>query len=401
MNERRAVLLKRNEIIYTISQVGHSLIFIIPILFLFLQQRFSIGEIAIAVATGPIIQLIAELPTGALADLIGRGKVIAIGYFIAALSMIIVPFAISFPLLIASFIAFGLSESLLSGALEAMLYDTLKEQDREGEFRKVMGKNNAIYQIGLMVGTFLGGFLYTIAQWIPFVLYTITLVMAAVLALFFTEPYIDSEKFTLKNYLLQIKNGIKEILHTKEVLYISLFYIIVGAITWSSTLYFTDMVVIEMGLTAVQISIFYSIFRFFNIGLTRYVWANDTLFTKKRAYVFMTFIIIASFLPGIFFNLWWSLPIIGFIITLTSARFTLLGKYSHEMFSSKNRASAISTLSMSISLLYFGATLVSAYIVPQYTNFRGIYSLFGIIALVTLPVLAFLIIREPKQSHSH
>jgi MFS family permease len=393
----RKTLLKRNEFIYTASQVLHALIFTIPIGFLFLQQRFSPSEIAFAVAVGPIIQLLSELPTGALADLIGRGRVIAIGYFIGAISTIFIPFAWSFPLLVLTYVAFGLSESLLSGALEAMLYDTLKEQGRENDFRKVMGKNNAIYQIGLLIGTFAGGFMYIVAQWLPFIVYGLALLIAGAISLWFTEPDIDSETFTLRNYLAQIKEGIKEIVKSKHALYISLFYIIVGAITWSSTLYFSDMVVIEMGYTAIQIALFYSAVRFFNIAITRYLWTNDTLFTKERTYIFFTIVMIVCFLPGVFFAGIWAIPFISVIIALTSARFTLLAKYSNEMFSSKNRASAISSLSMAISILYFSFTLASSAIVPQLTNFRGIFTLFGALSVITLPLLTVLILRKPEH----
>ncbi len=153
-----------NTRVFIWAEAGRSLVFMIPVWIAFLQSRLSVTEVSIYLAVGFVTQLLLELPTGALADLIGRKFTIVLAYTADAIQYLLFAFAITFPQFLILSVISGLAEALRSGSLEAIVYDSLKQDKKEKTFTSIMAKQGLRFQIGLMVSTFLGGFLYTFWQ---------------------------------------------------------------------------------------------------------------------------------------------------------------------------------------------------------------------------------------------
>ena len=80
----------------------------------------------------------------------------------------------------------------------------------------------------------------------------------------------------------------------------------------------------------------------------------------------------------------------------STARWVLLGKYTNAVFDSRYRATAISTLSMGISLIFVGFTMLSGPIMESLGGSRTIFTLLGVISLIVIPPLAYKIIRNDQ-----
>lgn len=78
------------------------------------------------------------------------------------------------------------------------------------------------------------------------------------------EPHIDSEKFTPKSYLKKNIDGFSEIFKNNHVLFLSLFYIVVGGITWAGQIFFNQVFASEIGMTIVEKSWFFGVTRILN-----------------------------------------------------------------------------------------------------------------------------------------
>ncbi len=109
-----------------------------------------------------ISNAIFELPTGILSDRIGRKKTLILGTISSLIYSIL--FAISFNyifLLIAALFE-GLERAFYSGNNDALLYDSLKEDNMEKEYSTYLGKTSSMYYlaslISALVGTVLIGF---------------------------------------------------------------------------------------------------------------------------------------------------------------------------------------------------------------------------------------------------
>jgi len=152
--------LNKNITFAYISCFFSALIFVIPIWVAYQRRVLTFTQMAFFSSIAYATTTFLELPTGALADLLGRRKTIMLGWLIAALSNVYLAFASSVLMFFSGFVVRAMGEALISGADTALIFDTLKELKRENYFSKYMARAGLIYRSALVLATFLGGYLY-------------------------------------------------------------------------------------------------------------------------------------------------------------------------------------------------------------------------------------------------
>lgn len=384
----------RNIKVFYWAELGRSLVFIIPVWIAIFHARIGVEGMSLYLAVTFVTQLLLELPTGALADLIGRKKTVVLAYIIDGLQYIALAFASTLPHFLFLALLSGLAEALRSGSLEAIVYDSLKQDRREDEYKKVMSAQGIRFQIGLMVSTALGGFMGSYWEALPFVATGILLFLSAGISLYLVEPVIDSEKFGLRNYLRQIKWGVIEAFKTKSHRDISLYYIAVGGISWMCATYFNDAMLIDLGFAASERGVIAAGLRLVNILLLYKVLTNEKMFNFRRTILFFPILMSMALLPGWWLSGVWGIPFVGMAMMSSTARWILLGKYTNAAYSSKYRATAISTLSMAIGLIYSIGVMGAGWVMARYGDTRLIYSLLGILSVLTVPYLGWRLVRK-------
>lgn len=392
----RKLISPRNTKVFYWAEFGRSLVFIIPVWIMLLRERIGVDGAALYLAVGFVTQLLLELPTGALADLIGRKKTVILAYIIDALQYLGMAFATNLPQFLILSVVSGTAEALRSGSLEALVYDSLKQDKRENDYKKIMGAQGIRFQIGLMISTALGGFMGSYWEPLPYIATGLLLFISAGTSIWFVEPIIDSEKFGLRNYLRQIKWGVIEAFRTKAHRDISLYYIAVGGISWMCATYFNDSMLIDLGFGAEQRGVIAAGLRLINIFLLYKVLTNEKIFNFKRTIIFFPVLMSVALLPGWWLDGYWGIPFVGMSMMSSTARWILLGKYTNAAYSSKYRATAISTLSMAIGLIYAVGVTGSGYVMRNWGDTGLIYSLLGVITLLTVPYLGYRLIRCQK-----
>ncbi len=361
-------------------------------------QHISLSQLTLVEVIIFGSQLLLELPTGAFADLLGKRPTVFLGNLITALGMVAFGFATSFETFIVSASLIGLGAALTSGAKEALLYDTLKQVGKEDTFDDVASRQNVVFQSGMAVATLLGGFLWMVDYKLPAVLSGVGVFISALLTLLVIEPSIDTETFTLKNYIKQTKEGFGEVFKTVYSTKLSLFYALVGGITFSASVVFSKLVFVEMAYTESQMGVFFATARIFNSLLLFWLISKTKLLSFKKAVFLFAVLVPVVFLPGLLFNKFLVIPFVLSMMWLGSARWVLLGKYTNKVFSSKNRATAISSLSMMVGLLYIGIMLVSGPIMEYFGGVTVLISLIGLLSLITiLPMGVSLASQSPSQ----
>ena len=130
-----------------------------------------------------------EVPTGAVADRFGRKVSVALGGFLLAGASVVYG---SFPHL-AVFVAaeglFAVAITLISGADEALAYDSLLACGREAEASRVMSRLEAAKLAGILVGALIGAVVASRlgVRW-PMLLQAVPLGLSGLIALGLTEP---------------------------------------------------------------------------------------------------------------------------------------------------------------------------------------------------------------------
>lgn len=140
-----------------------------------------------------ITSFLFEVPSGAIADLLGRKNVMIAGRICSAISAVINLFSNNIFGFSVGFMISALGYNLNSGSEEALVYDSLKQTGCEDEYLKVNSRLNLIIEISQGLATFIGGIL---AEY-SFVYCYITSIVIAALSLIpcfmLKEPSIKDE----------------------------------------------------------------------------------------------------------------------------------------------------------------------------------------------------------------
>jgi MFS family permease len=162
------------------------------------------------------IIFIFEIPSGALADLIGRKMAL----ILSSLCVIAAAFAYSiYPYIFLFVLAetlWALSIALSSGTDEAFLYSSLKSYNAEEKISKVLGNNQTINLIALTLSAPLGSIIANFIS-LQFTMTCLAFIFigSLIVALTFKEPPFRRKEEEKKSYLKIIKQGFIELKHNK------------------------------------------------------------------------------------------------------------------------------------------------------------------------------------------
>jgi MFS family permease len=377
--------MRRNINYFYIYAFIAGLFFLVPIWVAFERKFLSFTEMAMLEVVGTIILVVMQLPTGALADLIGRRNTMILGWLVTAAGWILTGFSTNLSEFILAYSITNLGTALYQGADTALLYDSLKEIGETEKFQKISGKKSVIFQTALAIGTLTGGYLYQIWNPLPYVLTGATDIFLIIILFKMVEPRVDSEKFTARSYLKKNVDGFSEIFKNHHVLFLSIFYVAVGGITWTAQIFFNQTFASEIGMSVIEKSWFFAAIRLIN-SLTVYRLITLRLVNKKRAFLIFPGVMMLAFLPGIFAQKMSGMMMVWLATLIGTARFTVLDKYTNDEFESRHRATAISTLSMLVSTIYIILMLAGGPIMERFSS-RFMFTILGLLTILfVLPV---------------
>jgi MFS family permease len=135
-----------------------------------------------------------EIPTGVLSDLAGRRGTLLLGACARIAGYAVFALSSSMSWLLAGAVLAGLSLALFSGNNHALLYDSLKDDDREAEYPMWYGRMNAMLQIGLGLSALVGGLLSIHSLRLAFVASAILQGLTLLPASLLREPHSHSDR---------------------------------------------------------------------------------------------------------------------------------------------------------------------------------------------------------------
>ncbi len=133
---------------------------------LFLDFGLSLEQFALLNTVWAFTIVLAEVPSGALADIIGRKRLLVATSLLMIVEMATIAFVplgnqqIIFVAFLANRILSGLAEAMASGADEALAYDTLVQQGWAKEWPRVLELQMRAQNIGYIFAMTLGAFVY-------------------------------------------------------------------------------------------------------------------------------------------------------------------------------------------------------------------------------------------------
>lgn len=329
---------------------------------------------------------VGEIPTGVIADLLGKKKAIILAFLLGALGNLIMAFAPNYPVLLISIVTMTMGGAFYSGSLEALVYDTLIDQKKTDDYRKVIGRMTTMQNLGMAFSGIVGGLIYQIHVSLPFILVTVFYLAGLILSNWLTEPVTDTEKYSLRKFLTQNKEGFNQLFSTRAIAYMTLIFIIPSAFMVATENVLNDATALELGFNSIQLGIFATLLYLFGVLVSE---KSEWIMKKMRSsWLYLIPIVIyvgtlimmpkAAFLIG------------AFLLLIRYGVQTFFGNYEsvriNSIIDSKYRATTLSTFSLLRNIPYvFAATgiglLMNIYTAKLFSMYFG----FGL--LITLTIL--------------
>lgn len=334
-----------------------------------------------------IWMFILNIPTGAVADHIGRKISVALGGLILSASCVLYVLMPGFyPFLAAEFLA-ALGTSFVIGASSALIYDYLKQNNRESESKRVLGRSSAISNLGTIIAAPVGSI---VAAYFgiraPMLLSAVPLLAASFIILTVHESR-DRERSARPNPLITIKKGVGFLLTSKHLqrLVANDLLVWIGAyfLVW---LY--QPMLIKVGLAIVYFGLIRSAFSLagmlstFNIHLTEKLFGSEKMFVNATAFIVSASLLLVAAFPSIVTVVTAIVLIGGF----ASVRTSYLNTTMNEFIPSEQRATVLSSTSTINMLVYAVANPVVGYIADHSLRL-------AFLGVGLLPLVAFFFLR--------
>ncbi|RKD33442.1 MFS transporter [Thermohalobacter berrensis] len=313
-------------------------------------KGMSLLQLGIIEAVFHITSFLMEVPTGMIADLYGRKTSRILGRLFLIISVSILLLANNFYLFALSFVFCALSYNLESGAGDALVYDSLKEINKENIYMKVQGMQEVFFQVGKLVAYLAGGYLATMSYTLVFLLTIFIGVISLIQSLTFTEPDIKDNNYKKINLFKYIKNQFVEsynlIKNNNRLSFLIIFCEII--LTFGTCLfYYIQNYLKGNGYSELQIGIMFAVASLLSAGVSTQVYRLEKLIKEKGILLFMPIISIGCIWGIVLTN--YSYIFFILITIVESIIFVAVSDYINKQIPSKNRATILSVASMIFS----------------------------------------------------
>ena len=249
--------LNRNIFKIYLYSVFEMMLFTVSILLpFFVSIGLKTSDVFLVQAVFAITVAVFEIPSGYIADLIGRKKILIISEFIAIIGFGIYSQAHGLATVVIAEMLLALSYSLYSGVKEAIMYDSLLLLEEQSTYQQKTGTAGSLGFFSEGISCIAGGLLATISLRLPFYAQLITTVIALIIILTFVEPTRSRPK---QHHVENFKRALFGIfLRDKRMLWSSLLFATISSITFCSV-WFSQIMYQEKNLPVAWFGILFAV----------------------------------------------------------------------------------------------------------------------------------------------
>jgi MFS family permease len=293
-----------------------------------------------------------EIPSGYLADILGRKKTLIIGTTLGFLGFIIYDFSFGFWSFLAAELTLGFGQSLVSGADSAMLYDSLKAFGKKDKYLKYEGRMVSIGNFAEAIAGILGGVLAEISLRTPFYGQTAVAFIGVPAAILLIEP-VRHQKISRMRFMDIVGIVKYSLFHSGHLKWTIFYSAIIGTTTltmaWFVQPYFK---MVELQLT--MFGVFWALLNL-SVGITSY-------YAHKIEYIFgqyRSILIITATIPALYIvlgniNAIWGISVLFIFYLVRGFATPILKDYINRLTESNIRATVLSVRNFVIRILFAG-----------------------------------------------
>ncbi|MCF8336016.1 MAG: MFS transporter [Bacteroidales bacterium] len=345
--------MKSNIVKLYLIKIAKWFMLFMPIVVLFYQENgLEMQDIFVLQSIYSVVIVILEIPSGYLADVLGRKTTLIIGAVLGFCGFVIYSFSYDFWGFLMAEVTMGIGTSLVSGADSAMLYDTLKAGNQKEKYLKFEGKMVSLGNAAEAVAGILGGLLAEISLRTPFYAQTAVSFIGIPAAILLVEPIRQEkiEKMDFKDILLIVKHSLYGNPHLK-------WNIIYSAGIGASTLTMAWFVQPYFKYVDLELSLFGVFWTLLNlsVAITSYIAYK----VEYRLGQVKTILLITLLLPLFYFilsqiHVIWGISVLFLFYLMRGLATPVLKDYINRLTESSTRATVLSVRNFMIRLLFAG-----------------------------------------------
>ena len=369
-----------------------------PIVVLFYQDNgLSMSQIFLLKSIYSIAMVATELPSGYLADVWGCRRTLLLGAILGTLGILIYSVSGVFYSFVVAEIILGIGFSFISGADSAMLYDSLKAENREDEYIKHEGRITSAGNFAEALAGVAGGLLATISLRTPYYFQIFIAAIAIPAAYFLKEPQHALERTHLK--MMEIISIVKLPYRQPEMRSA----ILISSLTGAATLTYAWFVQPYFQEAGVPVSVFGILWTLLNLSagvFSMLSYRVERFLGKRNSLLFIVvFISLGFILTSLEISLAGIAILFGFYMVRGIAT-PVLKDQINQYTDSKVRATILSVRNLEIRIIFAAVGPVLGYLTDTF-SLQTALMVTGIIYFGTAmwSILPFL--KKQKKVNSH
>ena len=354
--------------LYTaLKSLGFGLFVAIWVIYLQQRRGLSLTQATIVDVTFLIVATFGEVPTGIVADTYGRKASMVIGCGLMGISMLAWPIVPTVPLILIAYAGMALGFTFLSGAEEALFFESLKTISRVEDYQRLAGQIGALTLGAFAVGNAASGLLATIDLIVPFLAGGLCFVILFVIVLTFKEPPTEEQPDgqARKSYRQVLRDALSLIKRRPALRYPMLYLAFVPLAGVLLETFLVQPQAVLFGVPIAGIGFIVMAVQLTNIAGSNWSQQISTRLGEKRVIYLSPLVIVASLILLAILQVLPSLTLIAVIGFVTAVLRPLIMNLIHAEVTDDIRATALSMLSLISLLLMTVGELTVGYIADK------------------------------------
>jgi MFS family permease len=339
-----------NTIQLTLIKIAKWFNLVMPVVVLFYHDNgLSMSQIFLLKSVYSIAMVATELPSGYLADVWGCRRTILLGAILGTLGIVIYSLAHDFTSFMMAEVILGIGFSCVSGADSALLYDSLKAENREHEYIRFEGRITSIGNFAEALAGVAGGLLATISLRTPYFFQVGVAAIGIPAAILLKEPkhVLEKAHLTFKDILTVLKINYQQ----KEIRSA----ILISSFTGAATLTYAWFVQPYFEKAGVPVSVFGILWTLINLSagmVAIFSYRIERWLGRKYSLLAIVILLSAGFiLTSLEVSLAGIAIIFGFYLVRGLAT-PVLKDYINQYTDSKVRATILSVRNFEIRIIF-------------------------------------------------
>ena len=322
-----------------------------PVVVLFYQGNgMGMQEIFTLKAIYSVAIVVLEVPSGWMADVWGRKRTLLVGSLLGCAGFFTYSFAYGFWAFALAEIILGAGHAFVSGADSAMLFDSLKADNKTDSYLKHEGRITSAGNFGEALAGVAGGLLAAFSLRMPFYVQTFVAAVAIPAAFLLVEPKVHSVEHI--HSLKKMFQNIRSALINNRTLRQSM---LISALTGAATLTFAWLVQPYFIAIGVPVELYGILWTALNltVGISSVFAHRVGRFINSR---FMVPTIVISITAGYlltgFIISWWGISFLFLFYLVRGVATPMLKNHLHQYTASDVRATILSVRDFSIRIIF-------------------------------------------------